>query len=156
MGDTLWLGYDYIPYFHPMVEPRIFALQAKGYRDIGIIDMAIVDRRPPYPVPDSIYWSQAFRDSISACASRTPGPGFPGGCGTWGYRVSRQGQKLSLVLLDSLSRAVKTVATHVVLMRDSLVNCNAVAGCDYPDRAALHKWIDQAKDKPIIQSLLGP
>lgn len=116
VGDTLWLGNDYAPYFHPMIHTRIDALREKGYSDLGTMDMDIIKQREPFDVPDSIYWSQAFRDTTSACAGSNP-------CGTWVYKVSVQDQQISLVRLDSLSRATKTVATKAVLKRNALVNC---------------------------------
>lgn len=126
VGDTLWLANDYDPYFHPMIGPRIMALEAKGY-GLAVMDSAIIHNRPPYPVPDSLYWSAQFRDTTSTCAQGTPGKG---GCGTWVYKVSKQGQDLVLTRLDNLSRATATVATWALLKRDTLVGCNPIGGCD--------------------------
>ena len=57
VGDTLWLTNDYVFYFHPMAEPQIYALRAKGYGDLGTMDTDIIKNRAPYPVSDSVYWS---------------------------------------------------------------------------------------------------
>jgi hypothetical protein len=123
-GDTLWLANDYNDYFHPMIEKRILALEAKGY-GMAVMDSAIIRNRPPYPVPDSIYLSAAFRDTTSACAQGKPGKGV---CGTWVYKVSKQGQNILLTRLDALSRGTETVASSAVLMRDTLVGCEPIAG----------------------------
>lgn len=125
VGDTLWLGNDYQPYFHPMIDKRIVALQQEGY-GLAVMDSAVFANRLPYPVPDSIYWSQAFRDTTSTCAQGTPGQG---GCGTWVYKVSKQGKQLVLTRLDGLSRATESVATKAVLTRDSLERCHWISGC---------------------------
>jgi hypothetical protein len=120
VGDTLWLGNDYSPYFHPMIAPRILAIQEKGY-GLGVMDMDIINQRPPYPVPDSVYWSKAFRDA--GCLQN------PGRCGTWVYKVSKRGQRLYLVRLDSLSKETESVAIKAVLKRDSLLKCSWLSGC---------------------------
>jgi len=123
VGDTLWLGNDYEPYFHPMIQPRIEAIQEKGY-GLAAMDMKIIGNREPYDVPDSIYWSKAFRDSVTACS----GQGKQ--CGTWVYKVSKRDQHLYLVRLDSLSRNTRSVATKAVLTRDSLTTCHWLGDCD--------------------------
>jgi hypothetical protein len=125
VGDTLWLGNDYQPYFHTMIDRRIVALQHKGY-GLAVMDSAIITNRPPYPVPDSIYWSKTFRDTTSTCAAGRPGQG---GCGTWVYQVSKKGKQLILVRLDSLSRATAGVAIKAILTRDSLERCHWMSGC---------------------------
>jgi hypothetical protein len=125
VGDTLWLGNDYEPYFHPMIDKRIVALQDKGY-GLSVMDPDIIANRLPYPVSDSIYWSPAFRDTTSACAQGTPGAG---GCGTWVYTVAKKGQQLVLTRLDNLSRATRSVASNAVLTRDSLAHCHWISGC---------------------------
>lgn len=124
VGDTLWLANDYEFYYHKMIAPRMRALQEKG-NVLGVMDMDVIRNRVSFPVTDSIYWSKTFRDTTSECAQGTPGLG---GCGTWVYKVSKKGQQFALVRLDSLSRATESVATKVVLKRDSLVNCNWL-GC---------------------------
>jgi hypothetical protein len=124
-GDTLWLGNDYQPYFHTMIDRRIVALQQKG-EGLAVMDSAIIANRPPYPVPDSIYWSKTFRDTTSTCAGGRPGQG---GCGTWVYKVSKQGTQLVLVRLDDLSRATEGVASQAILTRDSLARCHWISGC---------------------------
>jgi hypothetical protein len=125
VGDTLWLGNDYVPYFHSMIDRRIVAIQDKGY-GLGVMDMDVISKRPPYLVPDSVYWSKNFRDTTSACAQGNPGKG---GCGTWVYKVSKKGQQFYLVRIDKLSRATQTVATKAVLKRDTLLNCEWISGC---------------------------
>jgi hypothetical protein len=125
VGDTLWLGNDYKPYFHPMIDKRIVAIQMKGY-GLSVMDKEIIDKRLPYPVSDSIYWSKTFRDTTSGCAGGIPGKG---GCGTWVYKVSKKGQQLVIVRLDSLSRETQTVAARAVLTRDSLERCHWMSGC---------------------------
>src|SRR5689334_12960749 len=75
VGDTLWLANDYFPYFHTMIDKRIVAIQEAGY-GLGVMDMDVIMQRPPYPVPDSVYWSKTFRDSTTACATASV-------CGTW-------------------------------------------------------------------------
>ena len=124
VGDTLWLADDYFPYYHPMVDPRVEALRAKGHA-LGVMDMDVIRNRKPYPVPDSVYWSPTFRDTTSSCAQGTPGLG---GCGTWVYKVSKKDQQLFLVRLDSLSRTTDRVATKAVLKPDSLADCDWL-GC---------------------------
>jgi hypothetical protein len=125
VGDTLWLANDYIPYFHPMIDPRIVAIQKKVY-GLSVMDMDVIKDRGPFPVPDSIYWSKTFRDTTSTCAQGTPDAG---GCGTWVYKVVIKDQKVTLVRLDELSRATETVATKAVLTRDTLSNCQWISGC---------------------------
>jgi len=112
VGDTLWLGNDYEPYYHPMIALRI----RSDHLTRAITDTSVINKRPPYPVPDSVYWSKSFRDSVTSCATKTI-------CGTWVYKVSKKGEQLHLVRLDNLSRATGSVATKAVLTRDSLVNC---------------------------------
>jgi hypothetical protein len=125
-GDTLWLANDYQPYFHPMIEKRILAIQRKG-ENLSIMDPEVFASRPPYPVPDSVYWSPRFRDTTSTCAQGKPGQG---GCGTWVYHVSKIGSELSLILLDGVSRATESVAPRVRLRRDTtLVSCEPIVGC---------------------------
>ena len=98
VGDTLWLGNDYTPYFHPMIGPRMRMIQVKGY-GLAVMDTDVISKRPPWLVPDSVYWSKAFRDTTTACDG-TANPQ----CGTWVYKVSKSDQGLYLVRLDELSR----------------------------------------------------
>lgn len=128
VGDTLWLANDYDFYFHQMIGNRLSAYTEKNL-PYGIMDTAIINNRGPFPVSDSIYWSKTFRDTTSQCAEGTSGQG---GCGTWVYKVSKQGQQFVLVRLDSLSQGVMKVATKAVLKRDSLVKCigKAISGCE--------------------------
>jgi hypothetical protein len=144
VGDTLWLGNDYAPYFHPMIEKRVVAIQLKGY-GLSVMDPDVINQRSPYPVPDSVYWSPAFRDTTSLCAQGRPGHG---GCGTWVYKVSKRGEHLVLVRLNSLSQATSTVATKAVLTRDTLLNCDPLGdGCGDPtpiDWRAYQAFIDRA------------
>ena len=127
VGDTLWLGNDYIPYFHPIVGPRLQVYTRKKI-PYGVMDTAIINGRSAFPVPDSVYWSKTFRDTTTACAEGIPGQG---GCGTWVYKVSKQGQHFVLNRLDHLSQGVRKVANRAVLKRDSLVGCigKAISGC---------------------------
>lgn len=121
IGDTLWLGNDHVPYWHQMSQTRLSAIGKKG-QNPAAMDMDVIAQRPPYPVPDSVYWSKAFRDTTTAC-------GPP--CGTYVYKVSvkdRQDsavRQVSLVRLDSLSTAAQGAATTAVLTRDSLVDCGS-------------------------------
>jgi hypothetical protein len=62
VGDILWLANDYIPYFHPMIDKQIIAIQRKGY-GLSVMDTAVINNRKPFPVPDSVYWSRDFRES---------------------------------------------------------------------------------------------
>ena len=119
VGDTLWLGNDYVPYFHPMIEERIVAIERKKY-GLSVMDTSIINKRPRYPVSDAVYWSKTFRDTVTACA---PEHDNPGGCPTWVYKVSKKDDKLYLERIESLSRATKSVATRAILTRDSLANC---------------------------------
>lgn len=125
VGDTLWLGNDYEPYFHPMIDKRIVAIQRKGY-GLSVMDQEIIGQRLPYPVSDSVYWSKAFRDTVSECAQGEPGKGR---CGTWVYKVAKNGRQLILVRLDGLSRETQSVAIRAVLTRDSLERCHWISGC---------------------------
>ena len=113
VGDTLWLGNDYEPYYHPILNHRWFADEIKGL-PYWSLDRDVISNRPPLPVSDSVYWSSIFRDTTTACA----GSGRYG-CGTWVYQVSRQGQRLSLVFLDRLSRRPQDVARKAVLERET-------------------------------------
>jgi hypothetical protein len=131
VGDTLWLGTDYVPYFHPMIEHRIHAINNTLEYGLSAMDTLdrfvkrVISRRPPYPVSDSVYWSKAFRDTTSVCADGKTG------CGTYVYKVSRRGQQLHLVRLDNLSQGWKFVVAQAVLTRDTLLNCQPVGGtCD--------------------------
>lgn len=126
VGDTLWLGNDYEPYFHPMIDYRTAGIQSKGY-GLAVMDTSVINKRPPWPVPDSVYWSKAFRDSTTACATATI-------CGTWVYKVSKRDRELYLVRLDRLSRATKGVAVKAVLKRDSLMGCNWTSCAGIPER----------------------
>jgi hypothetical protein len=117
VGDTLWLGNDYLPYYHPIINTR----QEEVFKNhLGVWDTLLVKRRRPYPVPDSVYWSQAFRDTTTACSI----VGDALQCGTWVYKVSvleRQDsrvQRVSLVRIESLSRSTASVAVRAVLTRD--------------------------------------
>lgn len=123
VGDTLWLSNDFEPYFHPMIQPRIEAIQAKGY-GLGVMDMGVIRDREPFEVPDSVYWSKDFRDFATDCALADADV-----CGTWVYKVTMKGRQISLVRLDSLSRATVSVATKGLLTRDTLVNCTWMMGC---------------------------
>jgi hypothetical protein len=125
VGDTLWLGNDYVPYFHTMIDKRIMAIQAKGY-GLAAMDMDVINKRPAFRVPDSVYWSKAFRDTTSVCAQGIPGKG---GCGTWVYKVSKKDQQISLVRIESLSREIHVVASKAVLKRDTLLHCQWISGC---------------------------
>lgn len=131
LGDTLWIANDYVPYFHPMIEKRILAIQAKGY-GLGVMDAESITSRPPFPVPDSVYWSPIFRDSTNTCADSTVGTPGHGGCATAVYKVLRKDRQLSLTRLDGLSRNAgrgPSRGAKVVLTRDSLVNCHWEFGC---------------------------
>jgi len=126
LGDTLWLSNDYEPYFHTMIDKRIAAIDAKKY-GLAVMDTAVIRSRPPFPMPDSIFWSKAFIDSTnSGCASNAIDSSV---CGMWVYKVSVRDRRVHLTRIESLSRATETVATTAVLTRDSLVNCNSVSGC---------------------------
>jgi hypothetical protein len=114
-----------------------------------VMDPGILKQRPPYPVPDSVYWSPMFRDTTSVCAQGHPGKG---GCGTWVYKVSKHGDTLSLVRLDSLSRATSTVATKAVLTRDTLLNCFPLRGCG---AAAPADWLRYYRGPRAIEWLKG-
>lgn len=130
VGDTLWLGNDFGPYFHYMIEPRTYALQANG-RGIGVVDRDVIARgrvgkggafsQPDsIYVPDSAYWSEVFRNSTTWCSYYGPHTQ----CGTWVYKVTKQGANiLSLVRIDSLSIATSGTPPTMVLKRDSLTNC---------------------------------
>jgi hypothetical protein len=157
VGDTLWLGNDYQPYFHPMIDKRIVAIQRKGY-GLAVMDSAVIQHRLPYPVSDSVYWSRAFRDTTSTCAQGTPGKG---GCGTWVYKVSKKGKQLVLTRIDTLSRATESVATHAVLTRDSLERCHWISGCKpekdwHPDSPGTEVTIPDSvlKNPALLQQVL--
>ncbi len=126
VGDTLWLSNDYEPYFHPMIDKRIVAIKAKKY-GLAVMDTAVIRSRPPFPMPDSVFWSKAFIDSTSrGCASHAIDSSV---CGMWVYKVSVSDRRVHLTRIEGLSRATQTVATKAVLTRDSLVNCNPISGC---------------------------
>ena len=122
VGDTLWLGNDYEPYYHPIINTR---QQEVSQNHLGVWDTLLVQRRRPYPVPDSVYWAPAFRDTTRTCAPITEEK--PWQCGTWVYKVAvlerRDSliQKISLVRIESLSRATASVAVKAVLTRDPRV-----------------------------------
>lgn len=126
VGDTLWLGNDYKPYFHGMITGRILNTNQKGY-GLAVMDTAIIKatRPTPFEVPDSIYWSKDFRDSADECSGDYP-------CGTWVYQVTKRGQQLHLVRLDSLSRSTASVAGKAILTRDTLLHCEWISGDCHP------------------------
>ena len=101
VGDTLWLANDYAPYFHPMAQPRVRKMLA-AHGHLGHLDAEINSNGTPFPVPDSVYWSQAFRDTTSTCAGPNNSP-----CATWVYRVSKHDRQVSLAALEHLSRPAK-------------------------------------------------
>jgi len=121
VGDTLWLANDYDDYMMPMVDPRIEVYRAKGYQNFATIDPAVIKSRSPFPVPDSVYWSKTFRDTVSACLGNRDAGHLP--CDTWVYKVTKNGEQLSLRLLTDLSRGHNRSAAQMVLTRDSVVTC---------------------------------
>ncbi len=126
VGDTLWLSNDYEPYFHPMIEKRIWAMNAKG-QGLAVMDSAVMKERPSFPIPDSLYWSKAFLDSTTHACTSGEIPSVV--CGMWVYQVSIRGPQRQLIRLDRLSRATKRVATQILLRRDSLLHCDPLSGC---------------------------
>lgn len=122
VGDTLWLANDFYPYYNSMIGPRIEALRAKGYGDLATMDMDIIGTRMPFAVPDSVYWSKAFRDSTRTCANTIP-------CETWVYKVSKRGQQILLARIDNLTRIPQDFAAKMeFIRRDSLTTCTVHNG----------------------------
>lgn len=66
-GDTLCLANDYLSYYHPMFNQRELLTRMKHQDNVGIIDLDLVRDRPPFSVPDSVYWSENFRATTDDC-----------------------------------------------------------------------------------------